>query len=402
MVIPIIDLPFIGLSLSAPIFFFIAFYAIFKSPSSWFHTHSLWITLAIIIWLGTFVSAVSNGILSGGVNINIEGYKSILRVAYWLLLFVVTIYFAGQYKVATRVSSILGIIVFVLGTIRWFEIFIFGNFSTSNSAYMMTQNTYGLLFSTFSPFLLVFILSLKGMHRLWAGIGLLILWGAVVINGSRGSWVAISVGLLITLLILFLTRKQKFFGLFIGLTIIFGLVAILILGVPQVSETVLNRFDSFNKLDQDKSYAIRLLMNQKAIRLFEESPIIGIGPARFRLTSTPLEIPTVLSYAPQSHFDAKSAHNSYLAYVAETGLIGGIPLSILLLVLLIRGFHSTKQLSRKNQYWALAIYLSFVQMSIHLWVINSLTNSATWFIYGLNGAMIMIGKNIQNSSENKN
>jgi O-antigen ligase len=401
MALPLIDIPFVGLSLSAPIFFFIAFYAVFKSPAGWFRTHRLWITLAILIYMGTFFSAILNGLLSGGVNINSEGYKSIIRVAYWLLLFVVTIYFACQQKVITRVAFILGNMALVLGLLRWLEILIFGSFGAWSGTRWMTQNTYGLLFSTFSPFLLVFIVNYKKKKRLFSAIALLLLWGAIAINGSRGSWVATTVGLVIFLFFILIVHYRKFISLLMGLFLLVGLAALLLAVIPQFSDAVISRFGTFSRLDQDKSFAIRQLMNQKAIRLFEESPIIGIGPARFRLTSTPLEIPTVLSYAPQSHFDAKSAHNSYLAYVAETGLIGGIPLAILLLVLLIRGFHSTKQLLRKNQYWALAIYLSFIQMSIHLWVINSLTNSATWFIYGLTGSMIMIGNNIQNSPEVK-
>jgi len=401
MALPLIDVPLVGLSLSAPLFFFIAFYAIFRSPARWFRTHQLWIIIAVFIWLGTFLSATLNGLLSGGVDINSGGFLSIIRMAYWLLLFVVTIYFAGQYKVITRVAFILGIMAFVLGFLRWLEVLIFGNYGAWSGTRWMTQNTYGFLFSTFSPFLLVFILHYNGKKRFFSGLALLFLWAAAAINGSRGSWVAIGVGLVIFLLVLFLTHSRKFLGIFVWLSLMVGLAVVLFAGIPQFSDAVITRFDTFNSLEQDKSYMIRQLMNQKALRLFSESPVIGVGPTRFRLTSTELDIPSILNYASQSHFDQKSAHNSYLAYLAETGLIGAIPFAILLMVLMIKGFAQTKWLTSKNQYWSLAIYLSFIQMSVHMWVITSLNNSGTWFIYGLAGAMIMLGQSMKSNEVSK-
>ncbi|PKO04180.1 MAG: hypothetical protein CVU41_18435 [Chloroflexi bacterium HGW-Chloroflexi-3] len=399
MALPLIDVPLVGLSLSAPLFFFIAFYAIFKSPSGWSQTHQLWITLAVFIWLGTFLSATLNGLLSGGVDINSGGYLSIIRVAYWLLLFVVTIYFAGQYKVITKTALILGGVAFLLGALRWLEILLFGNFGAWSGTRWMTQNSYGFLFSTFSPFLLIFILHYQGWKRFWSGAGLLMLWGAVAINGSRGSWVAVATGLAFLLMILLLTRTRKFVDVFVGLSLLVSLAVLLFIGIPQLSDAVINRFDTFNQLEQDKSFAIRLLMNQKATRLFIESPMIGVGPTRFTVTSTELNIPSLLSYASQSHFDSKSAHNSYLAYLAETGLVGSIPFAMLLMILIMKGFSQVKWFSRHNQYWALAIYLSFIQMSIHMWVITSLNNSGTWFIYGLTGAVIMLGQSIRQNGE---
>ncbi|HAW09316.1 MAG TPA: hypothetical protein DCW42_09195, partial [Bacteroidetes bacterium] len=198
-----------------------------------------------------------------------------------------------------------------------------------------------------------------------------------------------------------ITQSQKFFGVIIGLSLLMGVAVVLFAGVPQLSDAVVNRFDTFSQLDQDKSYMVRIVMNQKSIRLFLDSPIIGIGPSRYRLTSIELDIPSLFRNISQSRFDAKNAHNSYLAYLAETGLIGGLPLSMLLIILLINGFVQVKWFVRQKQYWALAIYLSFIQMSVHMWVITSLYNSGTWFIYGLTGAMIMLVQSKNSNGEMK-
>lgn len=392
MALPLIDVPLVGLSLSAPIFFFIAFYAIFKSPAGWLRTHRLWITLAILIWVGIFLSATLNGLLSGGVNFNNSGFLAILRFAYWLLVFVVTGYFAGQGDLLKKIVSLLGVITFLLGLLRWIEILIYGNFGAWSGTHFMSQNSYGFLFSTFSPFLLIFLFQFRGWKRFWSAFSLIILWAAVAINGSRGSWVSIAIGLAVLTLIFFLNKPKKIIILILSLSLLAVLTGLILVSVPQLSEAVLNRFDTFDRLEQDKSYAIRQLMNQKAIRLFTESPVVGVGPYRFRITSTELNIPSVLSYAPQSYFDSKSAHNSYLAFLAETGLLGFIPFSLLIITLLLRGFTQVRLLVRHNQYWALAIFLGFIQMSIHMWVMSTLTNTANWFFYGLMASLILYGQ----------
>jgi len=153
---------------------------------------------------------------------------------------------------------------------------------------------------------------------------------------------------------------------------------------------VVDRFNTLQNLEQEKSYMIRQLMIQKGERLFLQSPIIGVGVGRFTKSSVPLDIPQVLSYAGQQHFDVKSSHNSYLDLLAESGLAGAVPFAILLIILSWRGAKSVIRSSRNNRFWILASFLGFVQMSIHMWAIASLTNTANWFIYGLAAAAIVV------------
>ena len=78
-------------------------------------------------------------------------------------------------------------------------------------------------------------------------------------------------------------------------------------------------------------------MVQKGLKLFEESPIIGVGASRFRKESVELELSGVFRFYSQSSFDRKSAHNSYVGFLAESGLIGSIPLLVLILMLAFQG-----------------------------------------------------------------
>ena len=393
LVLPIIDVPLMGLSLSAPIFFIVAVISILKPPQRWFQKYRIWIFLAVAIWMGIFLSAAGNGILSGGTNINTQGILTVIRYAYWLLVFVITTYFASQGKILQSVVNVLGWGIMILALLRWGEVVLYGNLGAWTGTHLMSQNSYGFQFSTFSPFILILMIRQHGWKKGLAAIGYLLLWGAAAINGSRGSWISMAVGLVLCLLILVLTRPSRIVKLLVQLALLVGILSAAWIAFPNAASVITSRFNTLQALDDEKSYIIRQLMIQKGLRLFAQSPIIGVGAARFTQSSVPLDIPVVLSYASQDHFDNKSAHNSYIDFLAESGLVGAIPFAILLAFLSVMGFRRAYSGSRYGQYTALAIFMSFIQMSTHMWAIASLTNTANWFIYGLIAATIMISKN---------
>lgn len=388
LVIPVIDVPLIGLSLSAPIFFIVAFTIILKPPKAWLHEYRIWILIAGLLWFAIFLSTWVNGFMSG--NLELRGILTVIRYVYWLLVFVVSVYFLSQGSTINTVTSVLGWGVLLLALLRWAEVLRYGNMGAWTGTHFLSQNNYGFLFSIFSPFLMVFVFKGHVWKKLFGWVGYLILLAAVAINGSRGSWVAIAVGLALCLFILMISRPRKFVSLSIMLVISVGVASAAWVAFPTVSSTVNKRFVTFDDLDTEKSYMIRQLMIQKAWRLFESSPIIGVGANRFTETVIELEIPSILSYASQDHFDDTSSHNSYLGFLAEYGLLGVLPYLALLIPLWIGGFLSACYFTRWGQYWAVAVFLAFIQMSIHMWVISSLTNTANWFIYGLASAAVVI------------
>jgi O-antigen ligase len=392
LVIPVIDVPLLGLSLSAPIFFFIAITCILKPPHPWFHEYRRWIILAVLIWVGIFISAMANGLNSGGINIDNSGILTIIRYTYWLLVFVVTVYFANQGGVLRKVTALLGWEVLVLALLRWGEVLIYGNIGIEMGPHLMSQNSYGFQFSTFSPFLLILMIQQRGWKRVLAAVGNVLLWGATLINGSRGSWAGVAAGIVLCLVLFAWAKPRRFLGVLVLLLCIGGLTVAILRGVPEFASAVESRFNTLLNLEDDKSYMIRQLMNQKSIQLFEQSPIIGVGTSRFTKSSSQLAIPALLSYGSQSFFNKKSAHNSYLSFLAENGLLGSFPYVLLLLFLGLGGVKYALRGIRKNEYWGVVIFSAFVAMSVHMWAISTLENTVNWFIYGLLGAVIMYGE----------
>ena len=260
LVLPIIDIPLIGLSLSAPIFFIVAVISILKPPRPWFQKYRIWIFLAAAIWMGIFLSAAGNGILSGGTNINTQGILTVIRYAYWLLVFVITTYFASQGKILQSVASVLGWGIMILALLRWGEVIIYGNLGAWTGTHLMSQNSYGFQFSTFSPFILILMIRQHGWKKGLAAIGYLLLWGAAAINGSRGSWIAMAVGLVVCLLILVLTRPSRIAKLLVQLALLVGILSAAWIAFPNAASVVTSRFNTLQALDDEKSYMIRQLM----------------------------------------------------------------------------------------------------------------------------------------------
>jgi O-antigen ligase len=150
-----------------------------------------------------------------------------------------------------------------------------------------------------------------------------------------------------------------------------------------VPSFVADRFNTFSRLENDKSFAIRVLMVQKGILLFEDNPIAGVGVGQFVSSSADLDLPSLLRYGSQATFNNRSAHNSYVGLLAETGLLGFVPFACLLLLLLTRGLHAATSVAVRSDAWRIAAFAALTGMSAHLYVVVGITGTATWAVYGL-------------------
>jgi len=177
LTLPIVDVPLLGLSISAPLFFVIALKCLVKPESPWFREYRSWILLAVLIWLGIFISAMANGMVSQGVDFNKDGFLSILRFAYFILVFVITVYFASQGNMLENTSKILAWGIFVLALLRLGEAFIFGRIGELSGPQLLTQNSYGMLFSSFSPYVTLQFFDGKGVKKVWRVFRIIIVLG---------------------------------------------------------------------------------------------------------------------------------------------------------------------------------------------------------------------------------
>jgi O-antigen ligase len=304
------------------------------------------------------------------------------------LVFVTTAYIAAQADMWPRLVKVFIGMILVTALFRWGEGVFFGKIGAWTGTKAMTQNIYGLIFSTFCPYLLVPLMSKTGRRWLMVSV-VVIVWGAVAINGSRGAYVSVAAGVVGFLLLCLRAQPGRVMSL-IWLFMVGGVFAAALMLAPgAVTEQVSSRFDTFYDLDRDKSFNSRKVLTQKGWRMFLDSPLVGAGVGNFRKVVVKLDLDEELGDATQLSLNRKSSHNSYVTWLGETGLAGSIPLLLLLLNLLFRGYKSAISLARREQIWALGVYVSFLMMSLHLTVLGGLTNTGTWVNYGLVVGMII-------------
>jgi O-antigen ligase len=393
-VIPLFHLPLIGLSVTTPLFVPVAAEALFAPPTSWFRRYRGWLLLACAIWVGMLVSQIASSIAARESPLEKEGILTLVRYAYWILVFCVTAYVGADRRVGRRLALVLRVSLVALACLRWVEGLAFGKIGAWTDTVFLTQNDYGVLFSTFFPFLLVPLAALRWKPRLVAFVAMLLVWGAAAINGSRGSWIGMAVGFVAFGVVLVLARPGAALRLLRPVALGLGLLlAFVLTGPGRVQEAVVSRFSTMSTLELDKSFMIRQALNQKSWRLFAESPFFGIGLGKFRDVYMSLDLPEVFtSKEAEESINRKASHNSYLTFLAEGGLSASLPLFLLLVALAGKGFLAAVRLARQGELWALSVFSGFVGMGVHLWVNSGITNTATWYVYGLVAAMVVLAK----------
>ena len=68
LALPFFDIPLLGLSLSAPIFFVIAAFVVFRPASAWFKEQQGWIILGLVLLSAIVISTLVNEMNRGEIN----------------------------------------------------------------------------------------------------------------------------------------------------------------------------------------------------------------------------------------------------------------------------------------------------------------------------------------------
>ena len=158
---------------------------------------------------------------------------------------------------------------------------------------------------------------------------------------SRGGYVSFAVGAIAVLWIYFRSFKK-----FIKALIIMVAALIPIIFISGAYKRILQIFD-FNEFN----ISWRMTLFERAMYMFKQSPIFGIGFGRFNDINFPYMInnfsfnnihvflgyPKIVSFFMEGNFDSSAAHahNSYANFLAETGIVG-LGLIILFWILCFR------------------------------------------------------------------
>jgi O-antigen ligase len=169
---------------------------------------------------------------------------------------------------------------------------------------------------------------------------------ALLFNGTRGAWIAIMVSLILYGLIYF-RKKPK---LVLSFILILCLLGSVIYCVPAIK----NRF---NSIDDLKTNSERLLIWQSAIHIFRDYSITGIGAGNFGPVYQKYYISPLAKEPKLNH-----AHNDYLHFLVETGIIGFLGFICFWGYLL---YFMVKNYQKGSNPWALIGMLVIINWLVH-------------------------------------
>lgn len=394
-IFPFFDVPLLGLSISAVFLALVTLEVIFRLGYLDFRAQGRWLILGYMVVLGISVSVFANSVM-GGLVIDASMLLALIQAAYWVMVFLFTMAFVSHLKPDDLRALVLlmGVSIIIVGLIRLYEGIAFDRWGPGTSR-IFTQNAYGILFSIFTPYAVVSPFLVRSRRiRIALVAGVIALIAGITINGSRSSWVAAASGITMLTSMFAVAQRKRVFSL-VGLAAVALIVSVLLLSVmpAAVLAPISERFATLEQYEEDKSYATRVLMQQKSQLIFEENPLFGVGRNQFRDAYVDLDfsgMPFTVDRLDQ--FNSISSHNSYAQLLGETGLSGVVPYGLLLITLVLAGFRSALMLGRRGEVWALAVFASLIAMSIHMWAIDNLKTTAPWFIYGMVAAMIQCSK----------
>ncbi len=291
-----------------------------------------------------------------------ERYRKLLLVLFVVVATIASLY--GLYE-ASR-SSILGVM-----TGRAFFT-LFGDVNYYASFLLMAE-------AIALGFLLI---SKKLFSRLFFAVSSLALSIAIVSTVSRS---ALAVLILVWLAFVgFLFFYEKGARKYLGPAILLGLVGVVgVLTLTDIGGKVVDLFTLSRRIEtviagRDASLDQRMTILEVTQRMIEAHPIIGSGFGAFEKTFSSFQGGNL-----STGFE-RSAHNSALRILAETGIVGFVPsvaFIVVFLAYLAKGVRSARsQTERIMSFSMLASISSFLLMSLsldmlfepHFWVVSGL------------------------------
>ena len=180
------------------------------------------------------------------------------------------------------------------------------------------HNATGSVFAVISVILLAFFIRELKKFKILYFFVLILCLACLLMTKSRGSYVGFAAGAVIVLW--FFYRSWRKFAITMSVIITISTLTVFLTGIYKKIPSIFNLTEGTS--------GVRLELWGKAWYLFSQSPIFGVGFARYndigygniKLTGTP----QIASFFMEPKFDFSSAHahNSYLQFLAETGFIG--------------------------------------------------------------------------------
>ncbi|HPX74992.1 MAG TPA: O-antigen ligase family protein [Bacteroidales bacterium] len=273
------------------------------------------------------------------------------------------------------------------------------------------HTSYGAVLAMFIPVLIGFVVSkdLKKYIRIWSFIILLLFIIAIIFSYTRAAWVSLIVGLGVYII---LKLKIKLKYIITALVIIFGLfftfqeqIFMSLSGNRQDSSTDFSEhIQSISNITTDASNLERINRWNCAVRMFKEKPVFGWGPGTYQFNYAPFQFSYEKTIVSTNAGDYGNAHSEYLSELSESGLLGMLSFTALIIIIIISGVRSYKKAKSKLiKTLSMSLLIGLITYIAHAFLNNFLdTDKVAVPFWGFVAALVVIELYINSEEEKQN
>jgi putative inorganic carbon (HCO3(-)) transporter len=251
-------------------------------------------------------------------------------------------------------------------------------FDKHSAHYMMSpffndHTSYGAVIAFFIP-LLISVLWVKRKHFvmnifLLAIISVFII--GLILSFTRAAWISLVLASFFILLLKLKINRKFLFFIPSFILFIFFLFQNPILDTLQrnkqdSSDNLIEHFTSISNISTDASNMERINRWKCAINMFLEKPVFGWGPGTYQFQYAPFQLYNDKTIISSNQGDMGNAHSEYLGPLAESGVLGLLFFSLLVLVVILRAIYLYDTLENHHlKTLLLAIIAALLSYFIH-------------------------------------
>jgi O-antigen ligase len=207
----------------------------------------------------------------------------------------------------------------------------------------------------------------------------------LLMNGSRGSLLTALV--VLSLVVWSVWRGRRAIRLMIVVPAVVATFAALLPFLAEASPELQLRLTAYQQKNARVLYSgtldLRNQLAQKSWELFRREPILGVGLGQW----AEIRDTSVQPYLDSVRLSHLAEHNSYLSWLAETGLLGTVPLLILMLWALRYVYRSLRAYERYPDARLLVGVSLVVAILIELFFVANIVSAGSWMALVSGGAL---------------
>ncbi len=254
--------------------------------------------------------------------------------------------------------------------------------STGNRAYGFSGIFYVDFVGLGALFLVIIFIYSKGVKKIFSGFLVIFFITGLILTQTRNAWLSFAVSFILLMLYLLKNHRnyflsRKLLASFILLMIVVGYVVYF--SASSISTTLDDRISGKTQITEltestasigENSFITRALIWHTAANAFITHPFVGIGVYSFPFSSQYYY--TIPKSFYKVYVEGRTPHVTFIAVLAETGVIGFIGFVFLLIVIIKTAFQNLRQLkSVKNIPFSLIINWTFVYMLISMFMTDA-------------------------------